>query len=165
MCGLGHDWKVSELVKQRDRQQLEVPAEVGQLARVRAFVRSVATALGAPKAPLADVVQAVDECVTNSIVHGYKGRPGTVEVEVERAGRHLVVRLRDRAPPFDPTRLPLPDLSLPLRRRPLGGMGVFLARELTDRMSYRRTDGGNELTLVKGCIESGGMDDVDEVKA
>jgi len=162
MSGLGHDWGVSELVTRHDRQQLEVPAEVGQLARVRAFVRSVATRLGAARAPLADVVQAVDECVTNSIVHGYRGRLGTVEVELERAGSDLVVRLRDSAPPFDPTVLPLPDLSLPLERRPAGGMGVFLARELTDRMSYRRTREGNELTLVKDCIES---EETDEVKA
>jgi anti-sigma regulatory factor (Ser/Thr protein kinase) len=155
---LAHDWRVSELTT----QQLEVPAEVGQLARVRAFVRSVAARLGANPAPIADVVQAVDECVTNSIVHGYSGRPGTVEVELERHGRDLVVRLRDSAPPFDPTVVPAPNLNLPLNLRPLGGMGVFLARDLTDTMSYRRTDEGNELTLIKGCIETV---EVDEVRA
>lgn len=154
---MGHDCPVSELVT----QQLEVPADVGQLARVRAFVRSAASALGARPRPIADVVQAVDECITNAIVHGYRGRPGTVGVELEREGLDLVVRLRDSAPPFDPTKLPTPDLSLPLSRRPLGGMGVFLARELTDEMTYRRTAQGNELTLVKGCIETGEQDEVE----
>lgn len=151
---------MGELVTQRDRQQLEVPAEVDQLARVRAFVRSVAAGFGAARRPLADVVQAVDECVTNTIVHGYKGQPGTVQVELEREGKDLVVRLRDSAPPFDPTRVLQPDLSGPHRR--LGGMGVHLARQMTDDMSYRRRRSGNELTLVKRRIGEEGVEEVTE---
>jgi serine/threonine-protein kinase RsbW len=96
------------------------------------------------------MVQAVDESVTNIIKHGYGGRDGVVEVEVGRIGSLLVVRLRDNAPPFDPTRVPNPDLDVPLERRPLGGMGVYLTRELTDEVRYLSTPRWhNELTLVK----------------
>ena len=45
---------------------------------------------------------------------------------------------------------PEPDLTLPLERRPLGGMGVHLARTLTDGMRHRiLPGGGNEVTLEK----------------
>lgn len=135
---------------------LRVPASVTELAAIREFIRRQARAAGAAPRAVHDVVQAVDESVTNAIEHGYAGRPGTVEVEVDRRGRWLVVRLRDQAPPFDPTLLPAPDTALPLAERPLGGMGVFLARELTHAMTYRRTVDGNELTLVKECIDSQG---------
>ena len=135
---------------------LRIPASVNELAAVRRFIRRQARAAGADPRAVHDVVQAVDESVTNAIEHGYAGKPGTVEVEVDRAGRSLIVRLRDQAPPFDPTVLPAPDTTLPLDKRPLGGMGVFLARELTDAVTYRRTSDGNELTLVKECIDSQG---------
>lgn len=138
--------------------ELEVPASVDELARVRAFVRQRATQLGADEASTADMVQAVDECVTNIIVHGYRDQSGSIHIEVPPDSGNLVVRLSDSAPPFDPTQVPAPDVDLPLRERRGGGLGVFLARDLTDRMSYRRTAAGNELTLVKTYRREQGAD-------
>jgi serine/threonine-protein kinase RsbW len=128
---------------------LRIPADVAQLAVVRQFIRDHAARAGVGSEAMNDMVSAVDESVTNSIVHGYKGKDGSIEVEVETDDGALVVRLRDQAPPFDPTRLPDPDTTLPLESRPLHGLGVFLTRELTDDVVYRKTDSGNELTLVK----------------
>lgn len=128
---------------------LEVPASVDELANLRAHVRRGAGQLGASPAATSDLVQAVDELATNAIVHGYRGRPGSVRVELLVDGRDLIIRLADSAPPFDPTTVPTPDLDVPLRARRGGGMGVHLARQMTDELRYRRTTAGNELTLIK----------------
>lgn len=135
---------------------LRIPATVEELDTARQFVREQARMVGADPSAVSDIVQAVDESVTNAILHGYRGGNGTVEVEVDHAGRLLIVRLRDQAPPFDPTLVPTPDTSAPFHERPLGGMGVFLARELMDTVTYERTKEGNELTLVKECIAQQG---------
>lgn len=135
---------------------LRVSAEPMNLARIRHFVEEQAVELGADETMVGDIIQAVDESVTNIIVHGYRGTRGIVEVEVRLAAGALVIQLRDHAPPFDPTGVPRPDLDLPLERRPLGGMGVHLTRELTDEATYRRPDGwGNELTLIKRIHSEG----------
>jgi serine/threonine-protein kinase RsbW len=139
-----------------DDNVLRIPATVTDLAAVRQFIRRQARQAGVDPQVVPDIVQAVDESVTNAIVHGYRGRAGTVEVEVDRSGGSLVVRLRDQAPPFDPTLLPAPDVNAPLEKRPLGGMGVFLTRELMDAVTYQQTKDGNELTLVKECISPAG---------
>lgn len=132
------------------RHLLRVSAEPTNLARVRRFVEGRAIEFGADPTAASDVVQAVDESVTNIIKHGYRGAHGIVEVEMELLAGTLVVRLRDHAPSFDSTRVPRPDLGLPLERRPLGGMGVHLTRELTDEVRHRSPPGwGNELTLIK----------------
>jgi anti-sigma regulatory factor (Ser/Thr protein kinase) len=53
--------------------------------------------------------------------------------------------------------VPVPDLDLPLDRRQLGGMGVHLARELTDEVRHRELgQRGNELTLIKRIGGDGG---------
>lgn len=131
-------------------------ADLDQLAAVRRFIREQARLAGADPKAVPDIVQAVDESVTNVIEHGYRGGAGAVDVEVEAVGRSLVVRLRDKAPPFDPTRLPDPETGAALEQWPPGGMGVFLARQASDGMTYRRTPHGNELTIVKECIDSRG---------
>jgi anti-sigma regulatory factor (Ser/Thr protein kinase) len=131
-------------------RSLRVEANVGVLAGVRSFVRSAAADAGAPAEPLEDLVQAVDEAATNTIVHGYHGAPGWLEIGTAVEDGRFVIRLEDAAPEFDPTSVPEPDMSVePMDRRP-GGMGVHLMRACTDTMTYRpRPGGGNILTLVR----------------
>ena len=117
---------------------------------IRDFVEKSAHYLQVPKTMIDDVVQAVDEAVTNIILHGYAGQEGMVDVELERQGQALFVRLRDQAPLFDPTTIPSPDLSLSLEQRRPGGLGIYLIRQLTDQIQYHSlAERGNELTLVK----------------
>lgn len=130
-----------------------VSAELGNLSALRDFVTERGTALGADLGALYDVILAVDEAATNIVVHGYRGQPGMIEIEVRREGDALRVCLRDQAPPFDPHSVPPPDLSLPLEERPLGGMGIHMMKQLVDRVIHRvPPQGGNELTLIKKGI-------------
>jgi serine/threonine-protein kinase RsbW len=126
-----------------------VPADLDRIAELRAFVRETASAAGASPGVVADAVQATDEAATNVVVHGYAGRPGELELQVSVRDGRLEIRLLDRAPTFDPTSVPPPDLTVPpLRRRP-GGMGVHLIRAATDETRHHpRPGGGNELVLV-----------------
>jgi anti-sigma regulatory factor (Ser/Thr protein kinase) len=129
---------------------IAIDAALGELAAVRAFVRERVAAAGGDELTMTDLVQAIDELVTNVIEHGYAGRPGRVDVSASRIGDELVFVIRDDAPPFDPRSVPDPPLDLPLERRPLGGMGVHLARTLTDRLDHRiLPTGGNEVTVRK----------------
>lgn len=134
----------------RELARVVFDAHIENLAAIRCFVRMAAEGAGFARESVDAMIQAVDEAATNVIVHGYQGRPGAIEIEIEmdHPAKALVVRLRDDAPAFDPTKVPAPDLTVPLHRRPPGGLGVFLMREFVDRMSYRRTEAGqNELTL------------------
>ncbi len=125
-------------------------AQVEHLAAIRCWLEDAAAELGADISAVQDLVQATDEAATNVCVHGYAGAAGPIEIELTRQADDLVVRLRDWAPHFDPAVIGPPDLSLPLEARPMGGLGIFMIRSLTDRMQYRAlTPGGNELTLFK----------------
>jgi anti-sigma regulatory factor (Ser/Thr protein kinase) len=130
--------------------RLSITANVHYLVVIRAFVEAAAAVLKVQPGLVAHTVQAVDESASNIILHGYRGGPGVIEVEVKVVANDLTVVLRDTAPVFDPTKLPEPDISKPLDERPIGGLGVFLARKLMDEIRHReRPGGGNELTLIK----------------
>jgi serine/threonine-protein kinase RsbW len=135
------------------RQRLQIPADVGHLAEVRAAVREVARACEAPPDCLDDLVQAVDEAVTNIIVHGYQNGPGTIDLTAELVGEDIVITLEDRAPTFDPTAVPAPDLTVPPQHRRPGGMGVHLVRLASDSLQHAtRPGGGNILTLTRSRV-------------
>jgi serine/threonine-protein kinase RsbW len=132
---------------------LVIDADLTRLAEVRQFVRDTAPGLGADETMVADLVQAVDEWVTNVIVHGYRGERGPIEVELERSRFEIEVRIRDAAPAFDPGTAPPFDKTLPLERRPVGKMGIHLIRELSDRFERQAPEGaeGNVVTICKDC--------------
>jgi serine/threonine-protein kinase RsbW len=142
--------------------RLAVSSDVTRCAEVRQFVRDSLTEAGAGPSDVADVVQAVDELVTNVIEHGYDNGPGDIEVTVDTASGRATIRIADHAPAYDPTAHAEPLLDLPLELRPLGGMGIHLVRSLTDEMRHRiLPTGGNEVTLVKhwGAEDEGGGND------
>jgi serine/threonine-protein kinase RsbW len=133
-----------------DPPTITIAAGVDNLAAVRAFVREHVGAAGGDAEMTSDLVQAVDELVCNVVGHGYAGRPGDVEVAFVETVDSLGFRIRDDAPPFDPRSVPDPPLDQPLERRRLGGMGVHLARTLTDGFDHRiLPSGGNEVTVRK----------------
>ena len=92
----------------------------------------------------------LDEIVINVIKHGYqdeRGRP--IDVTLSLAGKLLTIRVEDEARPFDPTTAPAPNLDLPIEERPIGGLGVHIAKSLTDSMEYEYVGGRNTLTMTK----------------
>ena len=132
---------------------LRIEAQLNNLRTIRDFVEETALRLNAAPDVVLGVVLAVDEMVTNIIVHGYRGQPGLIEIDLAASGDALRIQLRDHAPPFDPTTVPPPDLSIPFDDQPIGGLGIYLARKIMDDMTHHVMDhNGNELTLIKHHI-------------
>jgi len=123
-------------------------ADLGRLADIRDFVRESAETLGVSSDILDDLRLAVDEAVTNIVLHGYDGA-GDVDIDIAVRENDLVIRLRDGAPPFDPISATPDSLAPAEERTSPGGFGLYLIRQTMDEIGYRRLDSGNELTLVK----------------
>lgn len=129
---------------------LHITADLRNLGAIRDFVEQYATASGMSPSDVYGVVLAVDEAVTNICAHGYQGQPGSIELSVEQDEQDLILRIRDDAPPFDPTTVSPPSLSGTIEERALGGMGIHFMRHYTDEVTHRAfSSRGNELTLKK----------------
>lgn len=99
---------------------------------------------------------ALDELLTNVMRYGFPAEAEgngegarLIEVSLVLEGGQVVARLRDNGRPFNPLDLAPPDLDVPLAERPVGGLGIFLARQMMDGMRYRRDGDHNCLTLIK----------------
>ncbi|HVG72776.1 MAG TPA: ATP-binding protein [Vicinamibacterales bacterium] len=93
---------------------------------------------------------AIEELVTNCIKYGYQDANGhTIDFLLSVDEGVLSLEVVDDGNPFNPLDAPRPDLSLPPEKRPIGGLGLHLLRELADEMRYERRDGTNRLSLTK----------------
>lgn len=139
------------------REKFRVPASTEHLAMVRDKVRECVDLAGVPGKIANQVVLASDEAVTNVIRHSL-GNDGVSEVEIEIVVGDGKIKLtvRDEAPPFDPTKMPDPDMEEHVRAGKKGGLGIYLMRKIMDEMSHHVLSGGvNELVLVKNLPTEG----------
>jgi anti-sigma regulatory factor (Ser/Thr protein kinase) len=102
-------------------------------------------------AGLARLHVALEEHLTNIISYGYRpGQRGSIQVRFALTGSELQLEIEDDARPFNPLESPEIDTSVPMKNKPVGGLGVFLIRKSVDKLEYRRVDERNVLVLVKG---------------
>ena len=93
---------------------------------------------------------AIEELVTNCIKYGYQDANGhTIDFLLSVDEGVLSLEVVVDGNPFNPLDAPRPDLSLPPEKRPIGGLGLHLLRELADGMRYERREGTNRLRLTK----------------
>ena len=93
---------------------------------------------------------AVEEAVTNIIDYAYQnGTEGNISVTIEADESRIRFILTDSGAEFDPTGVSKADTTLTVEERPIGGLGVFLVRNLMDSINYERVDGKNVLRMEK----------------
>ena len=62
---------------------------------------------------------------------------------------NLTFVLTDYGKEFDPTKVPDADVTLSAEEREIGGLGIFLIRQIMDTVEYQRMDGKNVLIMGK----------------
>lgn len=93
---------------------------------------------------------ALEELVTNCIKYGFEdSRQHLIQIFVQLAPDGMVMVVEDDGHPFNPLEQAEPDISLPIERRPIGGLGLHLLRKMSDRMEYTREGGRNRVTIHK----------------
>jgi serine/threonine-protein kinase RsbW len=127
------------------------PGTLENLPRFLRFIDDVCDRIDADEGTKYALRLVVEEVCTNLIVYGYKDRPaGPIEVVAVDDDDRVTLVIQDRAPPFDPTNAPAPDLTSDVEHRRVGGLGWHLVKKMIDEIRYvPGTPSGNVLTLVK----------------
>jgi anti-sigma regulatory factor (Ser/Thr protein kinase) len=97
---------------------------------------------------------ALEEVCMNVIMHGTRdgGSPPEFSVSLSLDGNTVTMVIEDDGVAFDPLVVAAPDIDTPLEEREIGGLGVFLVRELMDDVSYAHTGTHNRLTMRKAVV-------------
>lgn len=96
--------------------------------------------------PRVDLV--MEEVLVNVISYAYPQGNGEIEVECVADGPgRLRLTIKDWGVPFNPLDRASPDLSTDISNRQVGGLGIYLVKQMASQLVYEYRDGGNVLTL------------------
>jgi serine/threonine-protein kinase RsbW len=129
-------------------ERIAVPT-LDAVARCTEFAVTQAQEAGFSPARVHEIELVVEEVVANICRYSYGDQPGSVEVCCRRIdGPQMVFEFIDYGRPCDVLALPLPDLSVDLDQREVGGLGMPMLRVLVDQANYRREDARNILSVT-----------------
>lgn len=72
-----------------------------------------------------------------------------VEVNVEKTDDNISVGFRDGGVEFDPLAKDDPDITSSLEERQVGGLGIFLCKQMMDYLEYKFEEGCNIFIMRK----------------
>jgi serine/threonine-protein kinase RsbW len=129
--------------------EMTIGSDIAEIPAVSERLEKGMGACGFSPEEVLDTQLAVEEVITNIIVHGYRGPEGEIHLSCRFTGDRIGIRITDTAPRFDPLSMPEPDLDSTIDERMIGGLGIYLVRQVMDTIAYRYENGKNVLTMEK----------------
>ena len=132
------------------KKRLVLPNDIETIPQLNEFIDLVAEEVGLDMSLTMSLNLAMEEAVVNVMDYAYPdGQKGNVAIEVTADQEWMTFVITDTGIAFDPTTKEDADTTLSAEERPIGGLGIFLVRQLMDDINYKREGNKNVLTLRK----------------
>ena len=132
------------------KKEIKIKNQVGELEKVNAFIEEIGEELQLDMELLMNLNLVMEEMVSNVIFYAYpEGKTADIELSAECTGHTLTFVLSDKGREFDPTMKEDIDTATDPADRELGGLGIYIVKNIMNEVTYQRLEGKNLLTMKK----------------
>ena len=129
--------------------ELKIPAKVENLDDVLDLFEEAINKNGISIKYLTNINIAVEEIFVNIAHYAYPAGEGDAVISLLISPDKLIAEFKDSGVPYDPLSREDPDITLSAEDREIGGLGIYMVKNMMDDVKYRYEDGCNILTIVK----------------
>ncbi len=130
--------------------KFSIENRIVELEKASAMLEESIHNFGLPPNLIPSMNLALEEALTNIISYAYNDKLShTIEIELALRDGVFHMVIRDDGKAYDPTKNPEPDITGSVTERPVGGLGIFLIRQLMDEVHYERCNSKNVLSMMK----------------
>lgn len=144
---------VSTRVKNSKTFRLKLPADTENLDIIRKFIAGIAENMGFSEEEVYKIELAVDEACSNVVKHAYmtnSRQEHVINIQVNEKKDRIEIIISDKGKGFDPAKVKQPELQEYMKKMKRGGLGLYLIKELMDKVTFRIKSGvRNEVRMVK----------------
>ena len=126
-------------------------ADTAELDSLFNYSSSLLEILNFSKRDIIMINTALEEVFVNVANYAFKG-DGLVEVSLSNDKNNITFVFSDAGKPFNPLERPDPKITADSDLREIGGLGIYMVKNIMDKVEYRYEDGHNILTLTKARI-------------
>jgi serine/threonine-protein kinase RsbW/sigma-B regulation protein RsbU (phosphoserine phosphatase) len=128
---------------------IKIKNNIEEIRRICDHVTEFCTDNGISEEKFHDIVLILDEIVTNVISYAYPDEDQhDFILDISKENDRIVIKLVDSGIPFDPLDKSDPDVDSAIEERQIGGLGIFLVKQLAETVEYSRTDDNNQLLIT-----------------
>lgn len=93
----------------------------------------------------------VEELFTNVSSYSYGSNDGSITISIgfNKKEDTLIIMLVDKGMPFNPLEKEDPDIHKPVEERSAGGLGIYMVKEYSDKITYKYENGENIVVIYK----------------
>jgi len=124
--------------------------DLSEIERVNKIIDAVTKKLNIKPKIIFSLHLTIDELITNIISYGYPDdQTHEIDISLIYNKDNIGLIIEDKAQPFNPLEIPDPDIDQSVEKRKIGGLGIYLVKELMDSMEYKYEAGKNILKIIK----------------
>ena len=124
--------------------------DISEISRLNEFIEEIGNEFSLAPDVIFNLTLVLEEAVVNVINYAYpKEEHEYIYLSARMHEGSIVLVLTDTGKEFDPTAAPEADVTLSAEDRQIGGLGIFLIRQIMNDVKYERIEGKNVLTLEK----------------
>ena len=124
--------------------------DISEISRLYEFIEELGDDFSLSPDIVFNLNLVLEEAVVNVIHYAYpKEEHQFIFLSARMNDDSIVFVLTDTGMEFDPTTVPDADVTLSADDRQIGGLGIFLIRQIMNEVKYERIEGKNVLTLEK----------------
>lgn len=94
---------------------------------------------------------ALEEILVNIAKYAYPDDKGIIDIsyEIGDDNKQLKVVIKDKGIEFNPLEKEDPDLEASVENRKIGGLGIYIVKNIMDDIKYHRSNNENVLKIIK----------------
>ena len=129
---------------------LVIENDISEISKLAVFIDELGEEMNLTPELIFNLNLVLEEAVSNVILYAYgEEKHKEISLMANMSDGNLVFVLTDSGKVFDPTKVPDADITLSAEEREIGGLGIFLIRQIMDKVDYQRIGGKNVLTMRK----------------
>lgn len=131
-------------------EELTLINKIEEIGKLEPFIEQIGERLSLTPDLVFNLNLVLEEAVSNVINYAYPHQEGKeINIQASLMKDNLIFVITDSGVAFDPTLVPEADITLSAEERPIGGLGIFIIKQIMNEVNYQRIDGKNVFTLKK----------------
>ena len=131
-------------------KKLKIKNDINELQNVAEFIEILGEELSLDMALTINLNLVLEEIISNIILYGYEDKiDEDITIDFLKEENSISFTITDSGLEFDPTKKEDADVTLSAEEREIGGLGIYLVKQIMDDIVYQRKEKQNILTITK----------------